>query len=299
MAGTTQARVLLSLLTEKIDEEILRLPSLLGVANMAVGYNNIDLDMANDLGVPVTNTPGVLTDTTADLTWALILAVARRLTEAHEYLTSGRYRIWGPNLFLGADVSPGGSDRRKVLGVAGFGRIGEAVARRALGFDMQVLAHDPGHRERIDASDSANWAEWETLLAESDFLTIHTPLDARTRHLIGEAELRSMKRTAFLINTARGPIVDEAALVKALEKGWIAGAGLDVFEHEPEITDGLLGSPGVVLLPHIGSASADTRGRMAVTAAVNALAHLRRERAPNVVNPEVYDSEAYRRRIAR
>lgn len=298
LAGASRARVLLALLTESIDEEILSRPTLLGVANMAVGYNNIDVAAANDLGVPVTNTPGVLTDTTADLTWALILSVARQLPQAHEYMSAGRYKIWGPSLFLGADVSPGGSGRRKVLGIVGFGRVGQAVARRANGFDMRVLANDPRHRERIDRSDLAEWADWEKLVTDSDFLTIHTPLDARTRHLVGEAELRSMKQTAFLINTARGPIVDERALVRALESGWIAGAGLDVYEHEPEVAAGLLELSNVVRLPHIGSASADTRGQMAATAATNALAHLRREHAPNVVNPEVYSTEAYRRRLA-
>jgi glyoxylate reductase len=298
VAGASGARVLLALLTESVDEEILSQPALLGVANMAVGYNNIDVTAASDLGVPVTNTPGVLTDTTADLTWALILSVARKVPQAHEYTSAGRYKIWGPNLFLGADVSPGGSGRRKVLGIAGFGRIGQAVARRASGFDMRVLANDPRHRERIDRSDLAEWADWEDLVEASDFLTIHTPLDTRTRHLVGNTELRSMKPTAFLINTARGPIVDEQALVRALESGWIAGAGLDVYEHEPDVAEGLLDLPNVVRLPHIGSASADTRGKMAATAATNALAHLRREHAPNVVNPEVYSTEAYRRRLA-
>jgi glyoxylate reductase len=298
LAGAARARVLLSLLTEEIDEEILKLPALLGVANMAVGYNNIDVATANDLGVPISNTPGVLTDTTADLTWALILGVARQIPQAHEYMSAGRYKIWGPNLFLGADVSRGGSGRQKVLGIVGFGRIGQAVARRAAGFDMRVLANDPRHRERIDRSDLAEWAEWDELLAGSDFVTVHAPLDERTRHLIGEAEMRLMKRTAFLINTARGPIVDEQALVRALRNGWIAGAGLDVYEHEPSVLDGLLDLPNVVRLPHVGSASEDTRGRMAATAAVNALAHLRHERAPNVVNSEVYSTEAYRRRIA-
>ena len=298
LAGAASSRVILSLLTEQIDEEVLRIPTLLGVANMAVGFNNVDLVAATDLGVPISNTPGVLTDTTADLTWALVLAVSRRLPEAQEYMTAGRYRIWGPNLFLGADVSPGGSGRRKVLGLAGFGRIGQAVARRARGFDMRVLAHDPAHRERVEASDLAEWAEWQDLLEQSDFLTLHTPLNDQTRHLVGEAELRSMKRSAFLINTARGPIIDESALVRALDAGWIAGAGLDVYEHEPAVAEGLLDLPTIVCLPHIGSASADTRGKMAATAAMNALAHLRRERAPNVVNPEVYSAEAYRQRMA-
>jgi glyoxylate reductase len=299
LTGAADARVLLSLLTEEIDQEILELPTLLGVANMAVGYNNIDIGAANDLGIPVSNTPGVLTDTTADLTWALILSVARHIPRSHEYMSAGRYKIWGPNLFLGSDVSPGGSGRRKVLGIAGFGRIGQAVARRATGFNMRVLANDPRHRDRIDESDLAEWVDFEELLAESDFLSIHTPLDERTRRLIGEREISLMKRTAYLINTARGPIVDEQALVEALRCGRIAGAGLDVYEHEPAVADGLLDLPNVVCLPHIGSASVDTRGQMAATAAHNALAHLRREIAPNVVNPEVYSTKAYRKRTGR
>ena len=298
LAGASRCRVLLSLLTEEIDREVLALPTLLGVANMAVGFNNIDIGAANELGVPIANTPGVLTDTTADLTWALILAAARRIPQAHEYVVSGQFRVWGPNLFLGSDVSRGGSGKRKVLGIAGFGRIGEAVAQRAVGFDMRVLANDPRHRDRIERSGLAEWAEWEVLIAESDFLSIHTPLSQRTRHLIGAPELEAMKSSSFLINTARGPIVDESALVAALQNGDIAGAGLDVYENEPSVVGGLLELPNVVCLPHIGSASADTRGRMAATAAVNALAHLRRERAPNAVNPEVYETEAYRRRVA-
>ncbi len=296
LAGVGQCDVLLPLLTESIDREVLAHDNLLGVANMAVGFNNIDVAVATELGVPVANTPGVLTDTTADLTWALLLAMARRVPEAHNYMAAGRYKIWGPNLFLGADVSPGGSGRRKVLGVVGYGRIGAAVARRALGFDMEVLAYDPHARAAVDASEHARWAELSELLAASDYLSLHPSLTEQTRHLIGEPELRTMRPEAYLINTSRGPVVDEQALVRALREGWIAGAALDVYENEPEMSPGLADLPNVVLLPHIASASRDTRGRMAAMAATNALAHLRRERAPNVVNPEVYDTAAYCRR---
>lgn len=300
LQGALGCHVLLTLLTEAIDREVLQAnPHLLGVAQMAVGYNNIDVNNATALGIPVSNTPGVLTDTTADCTWAMILAVARRLPEAQEYMKAGRYRLWGPNLFLGADVSPGGSGRRKVLGIVGFGRIGQAVARRAVGFEMEVLAFDPFARERIDADSIARWAPLDRLLSESDFVTLHPPLTPETHHLLDEERLRTMKPSAFLINAARGPVIHEAALVRALREGWIAGAALDVYEDEPAMTPGLAELDNVVLLPHIASASTDTRSRMATMAADNALAHLRGEPAPNVVNPEVYETDAYRRRVGR
>ena len=298
VSGTRSCDVLLPLLTEPVDRALLETNErLLGVAQMAVGFNNIDVGAATELGIPVTNTPGVLTETTADLTWAMLLATARRIPEAHEYMTAGRYRIWGPNLFLGSDVGTGASGRRKVLGIVGYGRIGEAVARRATGFDMDVLAFDPYNRAGIEASEIVRWAGLDDLLAESDFVTLHPLLTEETFHLIGEDELRRMKPTAHLINAARGPVVHEEALVLALREGWIAGAALDVYEDEPEMAPGLAQLANVVRLPHIASASIDTRGRMATMAAENALAHLRRERAPNVVNPEVYETDAYRRRV--
>lgn len=296
--GVREADVLLSLLTEAIDQEVLAAnPRLRGVANYAVGFNNVDVKAATALGIPVSNTPGVLTDTSADLAWALLLAAARRIPQAHDYMAAGRYRLWGPSLFLGEDVSPGGSGRRKVLGVVGFGRIGQAVARRAAGFEMDVVAYDPYAREAIEAAPNVRWASLPELLSWSDFVTLHPLLTPETRHMIDEAALRRMKPTAFLINIARGPVVDEAALVRALREGWIAGAGLDVYEEEPEMAPGLASLPNVVLLPHIASASRETRERMAVMAATNALAHLRGEEAPNVVNPEVYATAAYRRRV--
>jgi glyoxylate reductase len=298
LAGVRSCDVLLCQLTEPIDREVLAANErLLGVAQMAVGYDNVEVEAATELGVPVANTPGVLTDTTADLAWALLMAVARRIPEAHQYMVAGRYKIWGPNLLLGQDVSPGGSGRRKVLGIVGYGRIGQAVARRAAGFEMDVLAYDPFFREGVEADELATWADLPELLERSDFITLHPALTEDTHHLIGEAELRRMKPTACLINASRGPVIDERALVRALQEGWIAGAALDVYEDEPAMAPGLAECPNAVLVPHIGSATRDTRGKMATMAATNALAHLRRERAPNCVNPEVYDTEAYRRRV--
>jgi len=306
LAAARRADVLLSQLTEPVDRQVLAAnPALRGVAQMAVGYDNVDVGAATELGLPVTNTPGVLTETTADLTWALLMAVARRIPEAHRYMVGGRYKLWGPNLLLGSDVSPGGSGRRKVLGIVGYGRIGRAVARRSLGFEMDVLAHDPLDREGVEADEIATWAELDELLARSDFISLHPALTEATHHLIGAAELAKMKPTAYLINVSRGPVVDEEALVRALEAGAIGGAALDVFEDEPSMKPGLAAcaaredGPSVVLLPHIGSATRDTRDKMATMAATNALAHLARERAPDCVNPEVYGTEAYRRRMAR
>lgn len=298
LEGARWADVLLSLLTEPIDREVMAAnPRLRGVANFAVGFDNIEIPVATELGVPVSNTPGVLTDTTADLTWALLLSAARHVASGDAYMRGGRYEVWGPNLLLGEDVSRGGDGRPKVLGILGFGRIGQAVARRALGFDMRVLAHDPFARELIEADEQAEWAELDDLLRESDFVSVHTLLSKETRHLVSERELGLMKPTAFLINAARGPIVDEAALVRALRKKQIAGAGLDVYEDEPAMAEGLAELENTVLLPHLGSATRGTRDLMATKAASNALAMLRGERAPNCVNPEVYDGAAYRARV--
>jgi glyoxylate reductase len=298
LEGARWADVLLSLLTEPIDREVMAAnPRLRGVANFAVGFDNIDVPVATKLGVPVSNTPGVLTDTTADLTWALLLSAARNVASGDAFMRGGHYKVWGPNLLLGEDVSRGGDGRRKVLGILGFGRIGQVVARRALGFDMCVLAHDPFARDAIEADEQAEWAELDELLRESDFVSVHTLLSNETRHLISERELALMKPTAFLINAARGPIVDEAALVRALRKKQIAGAGLDVYEDEPAMADGLAELENAVLLPHLGSATRGTRDLMASKAATNALAMLRGKRAPNCVNPGVYDGAAYRARV--
>lgn len=303
IANVKETNVLLSLLTEPIDRDVmLANPKLLGIANYAVGYNNIDVAAATELGIPVSNTPGVLTDTSADLTWALILAVARRIPEAHNYMVAGRYKIWGPNLLLGGDLSPGGSGRRKVLGIVGYGRIGSAVAKRGMGFDMDILAYDPHNSAGIEA-DSKNpnmnvrkANSLDELLEQSDFVSLHPLYNKETHHLIGEAQLNKMKKTAYLINVSRGPVVDEKALVKALNAKTIAGAALDVFEDEPLMADGLAECENAVIVPHIASASQDTRDKMATMAATNAVAHLQRKRAPNIVNPEVYDTQAYKDR---
>lgn len=290
--------VLLCQLTEPIDREVLSANEhLLGVAQMAVGYDNVEVEVATELGIPVSNTPGVLTDTTADLTWALLLSLARRIPEAHEYMVGGRYKIWGPNLLIGHDVSPGGSGRRKVLGIVGYGRIGRAVAKRATGFDMEVIAYDPFNRDGVEEDEIATWADLPELLERSDFVSLHPALTEETRHMIGEAELRAMKPTACLINVSRGPVIDEKALVQALNEGTIGGAALDVYEDEPEMAPGLSEAPNAVLVPHIGSASRDTRDKMATMAAENALAHLKGKKAADCVNPEVYETEAYRERV--
>ena len=300
LAGARSADVHVSLLTEAVDRELMEsAPQLLGVANYAVGFNNVDVATATELGLPITNTPGVLTETTADLAWALLMAVARRVVPADAYMRQGRYRIWGPSLMLGADVSPGGDERRKVLGVVGFGRIGQAMHKRAQGFDMDVLAFDPPMKAIIEARSDVEYAEFDELLARSDFVTIHTDLNPSTHHLFNASAFERMKNSAILINTARGPVVHEAELVDALKSGQIGGAGLDVFEHEPAFHPGLAECDQVVMLPHIASGSVATRDRMATMCAENAVAHLNRTRAPNCVNPEVYDTEAYRRRTAR
>ena len=295
--GVKAADVLVSLLTEAVDRPVLEAGSgLLGVANYAVGFNNIDVAVATELGLPVTNTPGVLTDTTADLAWTLLMAVARNIVPADNYMRGGRFRLWGPSLFLGADISRGGDDRPKTLGIVGFGRIGQAVYRRSRGFEMRVLAYDPPLKDLIAKTDGVEYAEMDRLLEESDFVTIHTILDDSTRHLFNAETFEKMKATAYLVNTARGPIIDEKALVEALRERKIAGAGLDVFEGEPEMAHGLAELDNVVVVPHIASASRDTRNRMATMCAENAVAHLKREKAPNCINPEVYETEAYRRR---
>ncbi len=297
--GARNAVVILSLLTETIDRSVLAAnPRLLGVSNCAVGYDNIAMEAATSKGIPVGNTPDVLTESTADMTWALLLAAARLVVPGDAYMRSGRFRLWGPQLLLGVDVSPGGDGRRKTLGIVGFGRIGRAVARRAAGFDMRILVHDPSHRQRVQDHPDASWAELDELLANADFVSLHVPLTAGTHHLIGAPQLNRMKPMAILVNTSRGAVVDESALVEALRDGRLGGAGLDVYEHEPAMADGLDRLDNVILMPHLGSASHATRGRMAVMAADNAIAMLRGEPAPCCLNPEVYASPAYRARLA-
>ena len=239
-------------------------PNLKVVANMAVGYNNIDTAAANLHGVTVTNTPDVLTETTADLAWALILGVARRVVESDTFLRAGRFDRWGPLMLLGPDV------HGKRLGIVGMGRIGEAVARRGrLGFGMGVSYWNRTPRAGVEEELDAQPCSLPELLATCDVVSVHVPLNEETHHLIGREQLQAMKSGAILINTARGPVIDEAALVEALEAGEIWGAGLDVFEEEPRVHPGLMHRTDVVLLPHIGSGSLETRNRMAELAARN------------------------------
>jgi len=271
------------LLTDRIDEGLLsQCRHLKIVSNVAVGYNNIDVEACTRHGVMVTNTPGVLDDTTADLTWALLLATARRVVEADQYLRSFKWTGWKLMEFLGYDV------HHKVLGICGLGRIGQRVARRARGFDMQVLYTDVVRASPLTEKElGARFVDKKTLLAESDFVTLHVSLGPQTTHYISTAELALMKPTAILINASRGPVVDEKALVQALRDGKIAGAGLDVYEREPEVEPALLKMKNVVLVPHIASASRETRLRMATMAAENLVAGLTGKRPPNLVNEEV------------
>jgi glyoxylate reductase len=253
-----------------VDEELLRaVPGLKVVANVAVGFNNIDVAAARRHGVVVTNTPDVLTETTADFAWTLLMAAGRRVVEADAYVRSGQWKSWRWGILWGTDI------HGKTLGVVGFGRIGRAMARRARGFGMRVLYHDAVRADAaVERELQATAADLPTLLRESDYVTLHTLLTPDTKHLINERTLRLMKKTAVLVNAARGPVVDEAALVRALTEGWIAGAGLDVFEDEPTIHPGLLPLANVTLAPHIGSASLDTRIAMAALAIRNCLAVL-------------------------
>jgi len=274
-------------------------PNLLGIANFGVGYNNIDVTSATRLGIPVSNTPGVLTETTADTAWALLMATARKIPQAHNYTLSGEWKGPGGKVFMGLDIGPGGSNKPKVLGIIGFGRIGQAVRRRSRGFRMKVIAYDPLKKEEIEKTKGVEYRELADLLRECDFVTLHCALTKETFHLIGKREFDLMKPNAILINTSRGPVVDEKALVSALRKGKIAGAGLDVYEKEPKLAAGLSKLENVVLLPHIGSATADTRGQMAILAAKNTVAMLQGKRPPNLVNPEVFDSAQYLRRVGK
>ncbi len=275
---------LLCLLTDKIDARIIEAGERLKViSNYAVGYDNIDVEVATKRGIYVTNTPGVLTETTADLAWAILMAIARRVVEADKYVRAGRWvHAWGPKMMLGSDV------HGKTLGIVGLGRIGSAVARRAKGFNMRVIYYDVFRREDLERELGLEYKPLEELLKEADYVTLHVPLTKETYHLIGERELDLMKPTAYLINTSRGAVIDQKALYKALKERRIAGAALDVFEKEPiDPDDPLLELDNVVLTPHIGSASIETRKKMAMIAAENLVSVLRGVEPPNLVNPEV------------
>ena len=276
---------LVCLLTERVNEELLRAaPKLRIAANVAVGYDNIDVAACTQRGVVATNTPGVLDETTADFAWTLLMAVARRLGEGEALARSGNWKGWDLDQLVGTDVWG------KTLGIVGFGRIGRAVARRAAGFQMKVIYTDAQRvSQDVETGLNAEFRDFDTLLADSDFVSVHVPLLKETRGLFDAPKFYRMKPTAFLINTSRGPVVDEAALVHALEIGKIAGAALDVFENEPFIHPGLK-RPNVVLAPHIASASIETRTKMACIAAENVTAIFNGQRPPNMLNPEVLKS---------
>jgi glyoxylate reductase len=264
---------------ERVDAEFFdAAPKLKVVSCLAVGYDNVDLAEATGRRILVTNTPDVLTDAVADLTWALILGVARRVVEGDRLARSGKWRGLSPTLLRGVDVAG------KTLGIIGAGRIGAAVAKRGTGFSMRLVYVARSAKPEMEALGGRR-VTFDEILRESDFLCVHVPLTPDTRHLFGEAEFRKMKPTAYFINMARGAVVDEAALVRALRETWIAGAGLDVYEHEPQISPELLPMPNTLLLPHLGSATVETRRRMSIMAVENLLAVLDGRPCPNVVNP--------------
>ncbi len=287
LARVADKDALICLLTEKINEELLAAaPGLRIVANVAVGFDNIDLAACTRHKVVASNTPGVLDETTADFAWTLLMGVARRLLEGDGLVRSGKWTGWNLDQLCGADVWG------KTLGFLGFGRIGRAVARRALGFHMRVIYNDAVRASaEVEKELNATLLERDEVLAQADFVSLHVPLLPDTRHLMSTAQFARMKRTAFLINTSRGPVVDEAALVGALEAGQIAGAALDVYENEPMVHPGLVGRSNVLLAPHISSASVETRTRMATIAAENVLAVFAGRRPPTVLNPEVLEAK--------
>ena len=264
MLHVADCDALICLLTDKIDRAVIdAAPRLQAICNYAVGYNNIDVEYATSKGIVVCNTPGVLTESTADLAWALLMAAARRIVEGDHMMRRGEFPGWEPLMLLGNDIWG------KTIGIIGMGRIGQAVARRALGFGMKVL-YSGSAAKALDFP--ATYCDLDSLLQQSDFISIHAPLTPQTRHMLGKQQFEQMKDTAVLINTARGAIINEAELVIALQNNTIAAAGLDVYEHEPAMADGLADLPNVVLAPHIGSASIDTRTKMAIMTAENAIA---------------------------
>ncbi|WP_175059150.1 glyoxylate reductase [Thermococcus sp. 2319x1] len=277
---------LVTLVTDKVDRELLgNAPKLKIIAQYAVGYDNIDIEEATKRGIYVTNTPGVLTDATADLAFALLLAVARGIVEADGFVRSGEWKKrevgWHPLMFLGYGL------KGKTLGIVGFGRIGQALAKRAKGFGMKIIYYSRTRKVEAEKEIGAEYVDFETLLKESDFISLHVPLTKETYHMIGEKELKLMKPNAILINTSRGAVVDTNALINALKEGWIAGAGLDVFEEEPYYNEELFRLKNVVLAPHIGSATREAREGMAELVAKNLIAFAKGEIPPNLVNKDV------------
>lgn len=272
---------LLCLLTDNIDEEIIASnPNLKVIANYAVGYNNIDVAAATKYSIPVTNTPGVLTETTADLTFALLMCAARRLVEGDKFMRAGKYKGWGPMLMLGHEVYG------KTLGIIGLGRIGSAVAKRAVnGFNMKVIYYEhDGSKPEVDKALGVKYADFDELLKQADFITLHVPLNDQTKHMISTKEFGLMKNTAILINTSRGPVINEKALVEVLKKGKIAGAALDVYEEEPAMAPGLKILDNALIVPHVGSATIETRTKMAIMVAENVIAAVQCKVPPNLVN---------------
>ena len=284
LSAVAGAEGILTMISDRVDEELLaRAPRLRVVSNMGVGVDNIDVGACTAHRIPVGNTPGVLTDATSDLAFALLLAAARRLTEAFTFVQAGQWKTWDPNLLLGRDVYGA------TLGIAGLGKIGEAVARRAHGFGMRIL-YCGRAKPHAEAHTGARLVSKEELLQQSDFVSLHVPLTPQTRHYIGRTELEMMKRDAILINTSRGAVVDQMALRESLARGHPGGAALDVTDPEPIAPDDpLLRLPNVIVIPHLGSATAQTRAKMAQLAIDNLLAGLAGRRLPNCVNPQVFD----------
>ncbi len=283
LAAVADVDALVCLPSESIDAELLdAAPKLRVVSNYAVGFNNVDVDAATVRGVMVTNTPDVVTDATADLAWAILMAIARDIRVVDRFARSGEWKEWRPEAFMAADITGA------TLGIVGLGRIGQAMARRAAGFDMRVLYSDV-HRadQEIERRLGVEFVEMDSLLRESDFVTLHVPLNDATRHLIGERELSLMKPLAYLVNASRGPIVDERALVEALREHKVAGAALDVYENEPRLAEGLAALDNVILIPHLGANSRRTRDRMAEMTVENVVAALSGDVPPSLVNPGV------------
>jgi lactate dehydrogenase-like 2-hydroxyacid dehydrogenase len=280
LARARGKQAIVSQLVDKFTRDVLAQLDVKIIANVAVGFDNIEVPAATERGILVTNTPDVLTDTTADFAFALLMAAARRVVEAHEFVHSGQWSRWTIDMMVGQDV------HHRTLGIFGMGRIGRAMAKRGEGFSMRVLYHDAA-----PAADCPHeFVSKEQLLRESDFISLHVPLTGETRHYIGETELRAMKPSAILVNTSRGPVVDEVALARALHEGWIGGAGIDVFEREPQIQPGLLTCRTAVLAPHIGSASIETRRGMSMIAVENAVAALAGRRPKSLLNPALWET---------
>jgi glyoxylate reductase len=279
----------ITLLTERVDAEVLEAagPGLVIVANYAVGFDNIDVEECTRRGVLATNTPEVLTETTADTAWALLMAAARRIPEGNRFLRSRTPWIWGPEMMLGQDV------HGKVLGIVGFGRIGQAVARRGGGFGMRVIHFDVARPPaEVERELGAEYRELDQLLPEADFISVHVALTPETRHLFGAEEFKKMKPTAVIVNTSRGPVINEAALAEALAGGELFAAGLDVFEKEPEVHERLLDIDNAVVIPHLGSATVETRDAMGMLAVENLTAALEGRRPPTLLNPEAWEARS-------